>query len=80
MGGGSAAAPSGGVVTLLFTDLVGSTRALTRLGDDAAEELRRVHFGLLRGAVGDAGGEEVKNLGDGLMGAFASPSMPSGRR
>jgi hypothetical protein len=30
-----------GVVAILFTDLVGSTEVLDRLGDDAAEELRR---------------------------------------
>lgn len=42
---------SAGVVTLLFTDLVGSTELLQRLGDDAAEGLRRVHFSLVRGLV-----------------------------
>ena len=41
----------GGVVTLLFTDLVGSTELLERLGDDAAEEVRRTHFRLLRDAA-----------------------------
>ncbi|HEY3240688.1 MAG TPA: adenylate/guanylate cyclase domain-containing protein, partial [Acidimicrobiia bacterium] len=63
---------TGGFVALLFTDLVGSTALLDRLGDDAAEELRQVHFTLLRQAVDEAGGEEVKNLGDGLMVAFPS--------
>jgi class 3 adenylate cyclase len=63
----------GGVVTFLFTDLVGSTELLERLGDDAAEELRRTYFALLRRAVSDTGGEEVKSLGDGLMVAFSSP-------
>jgi hypothetical protein len=43
------------------------------LGDDAAEELRRTHFSLLRTAVAESGGEEVKSLGDGLMVAFTSP-------
>ncbi|MCA1841631.1 MAG: AAA family ATPase, partial [Actinobacteria bacterium] len=62
-----------GVVAILFTDLVGSTEVLDRLGDDAAEELRRAHFSLLRGAVADAEGTEVKSLGDGLMVTFASP-------
>ncbi|HEX6382721.1 MAG TPA: adenylate/guanylate cyclase domain-containing protein, partial [Acidimicrobiia bacterium] len=60
-------------MTLLFTDLVGSTELLQRLGDDAAEELRRVHFSLVRQALAAAGGEEVKTLGDGLMAAFTSP-------
>ncbi len=55
------------IVTLLFTDLVGSTEQLERVGDDAAEELRRTHFRLLRDAVAGHSGQEVKNLGDGLM-------------
>jgi class 3 adenylate cyclase len=64
--------PSTATVTLLFTDLVNSTELLERLGDDAAEQVRRAHFRLLRDAVATCGGEEVKNLGDGLMVAFAS--------
>ena len=48
------------IVTLLFTDLVGSTEQRDRVGDDAAEELRRTHFGLLRDAVAGHGGQEVK--------------------
>ncbi len=60
------------VVTLLFTDLVGSTALLDELGDDEAERLRRVHFGLLRDVATAHEGHEVKNLGDGLMVAFAS--------
>ncbi len=61
-----------GTVTLLFTDLVGSTALLEQLGDDGAEQLRRTHFRLLREAVASTGGHEVKNLGDGLMVAFVS--------
>src|SRR6202011_5343421 len=61
-----------GTVTLLFTDQVGSTETLQRLGDEEGERLRRAHFGLLREAAGMHGGEEVKNLGDGLMVAFGS--------
>ncbi len=59
-------------MTLLFTDLVGSTELLDRLGDEANERLRRAHFRLLREAVADRGGQEVKNLGDGLMVVFDS--------
>jgi class 3 adenylate cyclase len=61
-----------GTATLLFTDLVGSTELMARLGDDAADRLRRDHFALLRDVAGGHGGEEVKSLGDGLMVAFAS--------
>ena len=63
----------GGVVALLFTDLVRSTELLTSLGDDAADELRRRHCAGLRQAVASSGGEEVKSLGDGLMVSFTSP-------
>ncbi len=64
--------PPGAVVTLLFTDLVGSTELLEEVGDDEAERLRRVHFGLLRDVASAYSGQEVKNLGDGLMVAFPS--------
>jgi class 3 adenylate cyclase len=57
-------------VTVVFTDLVGSTELMSRVGETAADELRREHFGLLRAAVADHGGREVKNLGDGLMVVF----------
>jgi class 3 adenylate cyclase len=57
-------------VTVLFTDLVSSTEMLSRLGEEAAEVLRREHFRLLREAIAATGGHEVKNLGDGLMVAF----------
>ena len=60
------------VLTILFTDLVGSTSLLSTLGDDAADELRRAHFSLLRTAIAAHHGREVKNLGDGLMVAFSS--------
>lgn len=60
-------------LAVLFTDLVGSTELLDRLGDEQAHELRRCHFELLRGAVRDHGGNEVKSLGDGLMVVFESP-------
>lgn len=57
-------------VTVLFTDLVGSTELLSRVGEAGADELRRDHFGLLRAAMAEYGGREVKNLGDGLMVVF----------
>src|SRR4051794_12147369 len=59
-------------VTVLFTDLVGSTALLSQVGEEVAEELRREHFGLVRRAIQPSSGREVKNLGDGLMVVFAS--------
>src|SRR5207237_5942671 len=59
-------------VTLLFTDLVGSTELMSTLGEEASERLRRDYFAILRGAAREHGGREVKSLGDGLMLAFVS--------
>jgi adenylate cyclase len=57
---------------VLFTDLVGSTELLHRLGEDRADEVRRHHFSLLRTPIHAHSGREVKNLGDGLMVVFSS--------
>lgn len=59
-------------VSVMFTDLVGSTALMSKVGEEAAEQLRRDHFALLRTAVDELGGREVKNLGDGLMVAFTA--------
>jgi class 3 adenylate cyclase/tetratricopeptide (TPR) repeat protein len=59
-------------VTILFTDLIGSTELLQRAGDEQAQRIFRAHHRLLREAVDAHGGHEVKWLGDGLMVAFDS--------
>ncbi len=56
--------------TFLFTDVVGSTALLDRLGEHVAHAFRRRHFALLRTAIREHAGTEVKSLGDGLMVAF----------
>ena len=61
-------------VTVLFTDLVGSTELASALTPEAGDELRRAHFSLLRQAIAASGGTEVKNLGDGLMVVFPAAS------
>jgi DNA-binding NarL/FixJ family response regulator/class 3 adenylate cyclase len=63
---------NGQFVTILFTDLVGSTSLFDRVGDEEADAIRRHHFAALRGAVEEHGGREVKSTGDGLMVAFGS--------
>src|SRR5436190_5242559 len=60
------------VVTILFTDLVGSTELLARAGDEEAQRIFRAHHSLLADTAAAHGGEEVKWLGDGLMVAFGS--------
>ena len=54
-------------ITILFTDLVGSTELASELAPEAADELRRAHFAVLRRVIASCSGTEVKNLGDGLM-------------
>jgi len=56
-----------GLITVLFTDLVGSTEMSERLGDGAADDLRRRHFESLRSVIATTGGEEVKTIGDAVM-------------
>jgi class 3 adenylate cyclase len=62
-----------GPVTLLFTDVEGSTDLRSRLGDALAQEELRGHDEIVRAAVAEHGGHEVKALGDGFMVAFSSP-------
>jgi len=59
-------------VTVVFTDLVGSTELASRIGHDAYEELRTAHFGALRSAAIKHNGIEIKSTGDGLMLSFGS--------
>jgi class 3 adenylate cyclase len=61
-------------VTVLFTDIVGSTELSARLGPGETDRVRQSHFSLLRQALAGNDGTEVKNLGDGLMAVFGSAS------
>jgi len=61
-------------ITVLFTDLVGSTQLQSSVAPEEADGIRRDHFTVLRQAVAESGGREVKNLGDGLMVVFGSAS------
>ena len=61
-----------GTVTVMFTDLAGSTEIRSRIGEDAAEALRAIHDDVLTEAIGSSGGQVVKHLGDGLMATFTS--------
>ena len=61
-------------VAILFTDIVGSTQLSQRLTQELADQVRRTHFAVLRRAVAECGGREVKNVGDGLMVVFPTAS------
>ena len=62
-----------GVVTLLFTDVEGSTRLLHSLGDDYGEALQE-HRRRLRAVFADHDGVEVDTQGDAFFVAFARAS------
>jgi class 3 adenylate cyclase len=61
-------------VTLLFTDLKGSTAMYERLGDLNAYALVREHFALLEAAVQQHSGAIVKTIGDAVMAVFSRPT------
>ncbi|MDL2397732.1 adenylate/guanylate cyclase domain-containing protein [Rhizobium mayense] len=61
-------------VTLLFTDLKGSTAMYERLGDLNAYALVREHFALLGATVQEHSGAIVKTIGDAVMAAFSCPA------
>jgi class 3 adenylate cyclase len=62
------------VRTFMFTDIVGSTRLVELLGDDAWENLLAWHDRSLRTCFERHGGEEVKHEGDGFFVAFPDPA------
>ena len=61
-----------GIRTILFTDIVDSTSLTRRIGDEAAMELLAVHDSIVRDALAELGGREIKHLGDGIMASFVS--------
>jgi class 3 adenylate cyclase len=65
------AAPDG-TVTIMFSDIEGSTALADRLGDARFMEVLREHNTIIRDQVKAHGGFEVKSEGDGFMVAFQS--------
>ena len=59
-------------MTVLFTDVEGSTGIVEELGDERARELFRVHDRVVRRTAAEHGGVEVEHEGDAFMLAFTS--------
>jgi len=57
-------------LTILFTDIVGSTRLVDQLGDGRWLDLIHQHNDIVRAHLRAHGGREVKSQGDGFMLAF----------
>lgn len=60
-----------GTVSILFTDLEGSTALFQALGDERARGLLRTHDQMVRRWIAQAGGYEVKHTGDGFLVVFS---------
>jgi len=58
--------------TVLFTDLVGHSAMMQRLGDARGRAILREHERITRETLAAHGGEEVKTMGDGFLASFAS--------
>ena len=61
-----------GVRSVLFTDIANSTEMTSRFGDRATMAMLSVHDGIVRGALRNNNGREIKHTGDGIMAAFLS--------
>ncbi|MHB8693392.1 MAG: adenylate/guanylate cyclase domain-containing protein [Solirubrobacteraceae bacterium] len=61
-----------GMMTIVFTDIVGSTEMMERLGEERWIEMMHSHNRLVRDCVARRDGEVVKSQGDGFMIVFAS--------
>ncbi len=62
------------LTTVLFTDVVDSTRRILEVGDRAWAELLAEHHGRFRGLLERFGGREVDAAGDGFLASFDVPS------
>lgn len=66
--------PERALATVLFTDIVDSTRLATEMGDRRWRELLEEHQELVRERLERFGGREVKTTGDGFLATFDGPS------
>jgi class 3 adenylate cyclase len=62
------------LATVLFTDLVGSTRQAAAVGDRAWRELVERHHMVIRGLLARHRGTEVDTAGDGFFATFDGPA------
>ncbi len=67
------ATADGKVLTILFTDVEGSTELLSREGDRVAGKILRVHEQIVRTHIEEFQGRAEAFLGDGFMATFESP-------
>jgi len=62
------------LLTVLFTDIVGSTSIATDIGDTRWKELLQRHDDAFRQELQRYGGTEIKTTGDGFLATFGGPT------
>ena len=62
------------LTTVLFTDIVNSTRAASKMGDRAWGALLDQHWTDVRSEIARYQGREIKTLGDGVLASFDGPT------
>jgi class 3 adenylate cyclase len=62
------------LATVMFTDIVGSTETVTRLGDQGWRDLVERHHAAVRSLLGRYRGTEVDTAGDGFFATFDGPA------
>ena len=67
-----AASAASRIMTVMFTDMVGSTDMTQAQGDRAAQYVVRRHNTIVRNALAQHSGKEIKHTGDGIMASFSS--------
>jgi class 3 adenylate cyclase len=60
-------------LTIMMTDVEGSTALRRTVGDEVADEILEWHAGIVRDQIGKCGGQERQFLGDGFLLSFPSP-------
>ena len=63
-----------GTVTFLFTDIEGSTRLLQALGHERYGHLQDEHSAIMRDAIDQGSGVEIRTEGDAFFAVFGSPA------
>lgn len=66
--------PDRTLATVLFTDIVGSTKLAAELGDRRWRDLLLQHDGVVRGQLDRFQGKEIDTAGDGFLASFDGPA------
>ena len=62
------------LATVLFTDIVNSTKRAAEMGDAQWLHIVEAHFSMVRNHLRRFRGREVKSLGDGILATFDGPA------